>query len=56
MTDKLPDNVKDDYFKAIPLGRFGTAQDIANTAAFLVSDMASYITGQVIHIDGGLLM
>ena len=56
MTDKLPDNVKDDYFKAIPLGRFGTAEDIANTAAFLVSDMASYITGQVIHIDGGLLM
>ena len=56
MTDKLPDNVKEDYFKAIPLGRFGTAQDIANTAAFLVSDMASYITGQVIHIDGGLLM
>lgn len=56
MTDKLPDNVKEDYFKAIPLGRFGTAEDIANTAAFLVSDMASYITGQVIHIDGGLLM
>ncbi len=56
MTDKLPDNVKDDYFKVIPLGRFGTAEDIANTAAFLVSDMASYITGQVIHIDGGLLM
>lgn len=56
MTDKLPENVKDEYFKAIPLGRFGTAEDIANTAAFLVSDMASYITGQVIHIDGGLLM
>lgn len=56
MTDKLPENVRDDYFRAIPLGRFGTAEDIANTAAFLVSDMASYITGQVIHIDGGLLM
>ncbi|HIV02916.1 MAG TPA: 3-oxoacyl-[acyl-carrier-protein] reductase [Candidatus Aphodoplasma excrementigallinarum] len=56
MTDKLPENVKNEYFKAIPLGRFGTAEDIANTAAFLVSDMASYITGQVIHIDGGLLM
>ena len=56
MTDKLPENVKDEYFKAIPLGRFGTAEDIANTAAFLVSDMVSYITGQVIHIDGGLLM
>lgn len=56
MTDKLPENVKEEYFKNIPLGRFGTAEDIANTAAFLASDMASYITGQVIHIDGGLLM
>lgn len=56
MTDKLPDNVKDDYFKRSRSAASAPAQDIANTAAFLVSDMASYITGQVIHIDGGLLM
>ena len=56
MTDKLSDEVKAQYFKSIPLARFGKAEDIANTVAFLVSDMASYITGQVINIDGGLLM
>ncbi len=56
MTDKLSDEIKQEYFKNIPLARFGTADDIANTAAFLASDASSYITGQVIHIDGGLLM
>lgn len=56
MTDKLPDDVKEEYFKAIPLSRFGKTEDIANAVAFLVSDEASYITGQVLHIDGGLLM
>lgn len=56
MTDKLSDEVKKEYFKAIPLARLGKAEDIANAVAFLVSDEASYITGQVLHIDGGLLM
>ena len=56
MTDKLSEEIKQQYFKSIPLARFGTAEDIANTAVFLASDAASYITGQVIHIDGGLLM
>lgn len=56
MTDKLSDEVKQEYFKAIPLARLGKAEDIANAVAFLVSDEASYITGQVLHIDGGLLM
>ena len=56
MTDKLTDAVRAEYFKAIPLGRFGQVDDIANAAAFLVSDMAKYITGQVLQIDGGLLM
>lgn len=56
MTDKLPDGVKEDYLKGIPLGRFGEADDIADAVAFLVSDAAKYITGQVLHIDGGLLM
>lgn len=56
MTDKLSDEVKADYFNAIPLGKFGTAEDIAEVVAFLSSDMARYITGQVINVDGGLVM
>lgn len=56
MTDKLPDDVKQRYYDAIPLGRFGTVENIADTVAFLASDMSSYITGQVICVDGGLVM
>ena len=56
MTDALSDEVKADYFKAIPLGRFGLAEDVADVVAFLSSDMAKYVTGQVIHVDGGLVM
>ncbi|MBQ3225623.1 MAG: 3-oxoacyl-[Clostridia bacterium] len=56
MTDKLSDAVKEEYFKAIPLGRFGETEDVANVIAFLASDLAKYITGQVVHIDGGLVM
>lgn len=56
MTDQLSDDVKADYFKQIPLGRFGEVEDVADAAAFLASDMAKYITGQVLHIDGGLVM
>lgn len=56
MTDKLPEDVKNQYFDAIPLGKFGTVEDIANTVAFLASDMSAYITGQVMCVDGGLVM
>jgi 3-oxoacyl-[acyl-carrier protein] reductase len=56
MTDKLSDDVKQKYYDAIPLGRFGTVDNIADTVAFLASDMSSYITGQVICVDGGLIM
>jgi 3-oxoacyl-[acyl-carrier protein] reductase len=42
--------------KAIPLGRFGTPEDVANAVAFLASPMAGYITGQVIHVNGGMYM
>ena len=56
MTDKLSDAVKEEYFKAIPLARFGETEDVANVIAFLASDLAKYITGQVVHIDGGLVM
>lgn len=56
MTDKLTDDVKKQYFDAIPLGKFGTVENIADTVVFLASDMSSYITGQVICVDGGLVM
>ena len=56
MTDKLTDDVKKQYYDAIPLGRFGTVENIADCVAFLASDMSSYITGQVICVDGGLIM
>ena len=54
MTDGLPEAVKENYLKQIPLGRFGTPEDIANTVAFLASEKASYITGQVIEVTGGM--
>lgn len=56
MTDKLPEEVIEKYKAGIPLGRLGEAQDIANTAVFLASDLASYITGQEIIVDGGMVM
>jgi 3-oxoacyl-[acyl-carrier protein] reductase len=56
MTEKLSDDVKAEYAKAIPLGRMGEAEDIANTVLYLACDLSSYITGQVIRVDGGLVM
>ena len=56
MTDVLKDDVKQEIAKNIPLKRMGTAQDVANVVKFLASDDSSYITGQVINIDGGMLM
>lgn len=56
MTDKLTDEVKAEYAKAIPLGRMGRPEDIANTVLYLACDLSSYITGQVVQVDGGLLM
>jgi 3-oxoacyl-[acyl-carrier protein] reductase len=55
LTDPLPQQVKDDLLKQVPLGRFGTVDDVANAIAFLVSDEASYITGQVLVVDGGMV-
>ncbi len=54
MTDKLTDEQKAEYSKNIPLGRMGSADDIANSVKFLVSDDANYITGTTIHVNGGL--
>lgn len=56
MTDVLKDDVKQEIAKNIPLKRMGTAQDVANVVKFLASDDSSYITGQVINVDGGMLM
>ena len=54
MTKALPDEVRDDWAKKIPLKRSGKPEDVANVALFLASDLASYVTGQVIHCCGGL--
>jgi len=56
MTKVLPDNIKQEILKLIPLGRMGQTEDVANVVAFLCSDMSSYITGQVIVVDGGMVM
>jgi 3-oxoacyl-[acyl-carrier protein] reductase len=56
MTDKLSDEVKDEMLKQIPLARLGEPKDIAKMAAFLASDDTSYITGQTLHINGGMVM
>lgn len=55
MTNILKENVKDEIAKTIPLKRMGTAKDVANVVKFLVSEDSSYITGQVIQVDGGML-
>ncbi|HRZ67402.1 MAG TPA: 3-oxoacyl-[acyl-carrier-protein] reductase [Candidatus Omnitrophota bacterium] len=56
MTAKLPENVKAQMLSLIPLNRFGKANDVAELAMFLASEASSYITGQVIKIDGGMVM
>lgn len=56
MTAGLNENLRDEYRKGIPLGRFGTPAEVADTVVFLASDRAKYVTGQIIHIDGGLFM
>lgn len=56
MTDKISSDVKDKYLELIPLGRLGEAAEVADVVDFLISDKSSYITGQVINIDGGMVM
>ena len=55
MTDVLADSVKENILSSIPLKRMGTAEEVANLVYFLASDENSYITGQVIPIDGGMI-
>ena len=56
MTAGLPESVKEKMLTDIPLGRMGEAEDVANAVLFLASDQASYITGQVVNVDGGMVM
>lgn len=56
MTEVLKDEVKEEIAKSIPLKRMGDSQDVANVVKFLASKDSSYITGQVVHVDGGMLM
>lgn len=55
MTEKLPEDVKQDYFKRILLSRFGEVKDVAYMVGFLASDLAGYLTGHTFSVDGGLL-
>ncbi len=54
MTDELKSEVKENYEKNIPLGRFGEAKEVADAVAFLLSDHSSYITGEILKVNGGL--
>jgi 3-oxoacyl-[acyl-carrier protein] reductase len=56
MTDALSEGVREDMRKAVPLGRFGTVQDVASAVLFLASSEAGYVTGHVLHVNGGMYM
>ena len=56
MTAKLPEEVREEWNKKIPLRRGGTTEDVANVATFLASDLSAYVSGQVIQVDGGMNM
>jgi 3-oxoacyl-[acyl-carrier protein] reductase len=56
MTDKLSEDVKKNYLASIPMKRFASTNEVANVVKFLASDDASYITGQTICVDGGIVM
>ena len=56
MTDKISEEYKNRLISKIPMSRLGSGEDVSNTVAFLCSDMASYITGETIHVNGGMYM
>ncbi|MNE64764.1 3-oxoacyl-[acyl-carrier-protein] reductase FabG [compost metagenome] len=56
MTRELSDEVRSELIKGIPLAKLGRAEDIANAAVFLASEGAAYMTGQTLHVDGGMYM
>ena len=56
MTEEMPEGAKAKVSEQIPLERLGTPEDVANVVLFLVGDLSSYVTGQVVHVDGGMVM
>lgn len=56
MTDVIPEKIRENMIHSVPLGRMGQAEDVANAVCFLASEEASYITGQVLKVDGGMVM
>lgn len=56
MTAAMPEKIQTQVVSSIPLGKMGKPEDIANAVVFLASDKASYITGQVVKVDGGMVM
>jgi 3-oxoacyl-[acyl-carrier protein] reductase len=56
MTDALAESVRQEMLKSIPIGAFGTVEDVANAVVFLASPASGYITGQVVHVNGGMYM
>ena len=56
MTDKIAENIKAILTSRIPMSKLGTGEDVSNTVAFLSSEAASYITGETIHVNGGMYM
>ena len=55
MTDALPEKIKDEMLKKIPLRRLGSVQDVSASVLFLASNLSSYVTGQVLVVDGGMI-
>ncbi len=56
MTDKINEEVKNSLMSRIPMNKLGNGEDVSNSVAFLASDTASYITGETIHVNGGMYM
>jgi 3-oxoacyl-[acyl-carrier protein] reductase len=56
MTDKINEEFKQNLISKIPSGKLGSGEDVSNCVAFLASDMANYISGETIHVNGGMYM
>ena len=56
MTEKVPEKILDQMIAKTPMGRMGEPEEVANAILFLISDEASFITGHVLHVDGGLVL